>query len=234
MTVSTTNAITGPLNGNGITTIFPFTFTAPSKAEVQVVLRDTATGEDTVVDPGLYTVALTIGGGGSVTFDTAPATGEQVFLKLNPLFTQDITFTDGVKITATALEKIADRAAARDQFLNEEVGRAVKVPVGAAPLDAPDIAGLVQIVVAMSGPLYTSIEEGLDPETGVAEGTEFPVNNYDGTASIYLNDAGSAVLQRIIVIDPSAPSCASLIGTTDGTLQEVLDDFRARLVALEP
>jgi hypothetical protein len=43
-------------------------------------------------------------------------------------------------------------------------------------------------------------------------GKEFAVDNGDGTASIYLNNAGVAVLRRTIIIDPSAPSSASLLG----------------------
>jgi hypothetical protein len=134
MPVSTTNAISGPMTTNGIATIFPFTFTAPSDVEVQVLSRDIATGVLTVIDPANYTVARNIGSGGSVTFDAAPAAGAEIYPKLDPLFTQDIEFTSGAKITATALNRIADRAAARDQLLWHEVGRAIRANDGEAGL----------------------------------------------------------------------------------------------------
>ena len=51
MPVSTTNAISGPFTTNGVTTNFPFTFTAPSAAEVQVISRNIATGSESIVSP---------------------------------------------------------------------------------------------------------------------------------------------------------------------------------------
>jgi len=133
MPVSTTNAISGPLLTNGLTTTFPFTFTAPSADEVQVISRNIATGVDTIVSPSLYSVTLTTGGGGSVVFSVAPASGAELYLLLNPDFTQDVEFYEGAKIAAPSLNRAADRGAARDQFLRHETERALKVEIGAEP-----------------------------------------------------------------------------------------------------
>jgi hypothetical protein len=232
MPTSTTNAISGPLTTNGITTIFPFTFTAPSTAEVQVLSRDIATGALTIVDPADYTVGLTIGGGGTVTFAVAPATGAELYPKLNPLFTQDIEFADGAKITSSALHRIADRAAARDQFLLHQLSLALKVNEGDEPISGSELISLASIVNALNGPLYSSTVAGL---ASTADGQEFTVDNADKTATVYRNNGGTAVLVREVILDPTADAAASKIGTDTGeTLQEVIDDFRSRLTALEP
>lgn len=120
MAVSTTNAISGPYTTNGATTVFPFSFTAPSVSEVAVYLRD-GTGEVSTAGSGDYTVALTAGGGGSVTFDTAPVTGYSLYVVLAPDFTQDIQFENGSAWLAEPVNEANDRAAARDQYLKARV-----------------------------------------------------------------------------------------------------------------
>jgi len=66
----------GPFTGNGAQVAFPFAFTAMSEAEVTVEV------EGTVQSAG-FTVALA-DNGGTVTFDTPPATGAQVTLRSSP------------------------------------------------------------------------------------------------------------------------------------------------------
>ena len=73
---------------------------------------------------------------------------------------------------------------------------------------------------AVTGPLYASTAAGLAATTN---GQEFAVDNADGTAGIYVNTSGVAVLSRTIIIDPSNAGTAALIGTTGGNLQAVLD-----------
>lgn len=138
MAVSTSNAISGPYTTNGATVEFPFTFTAPSTAEVTVLLRDSAGGE---TYPDGYTVALTAGGGGSVTFGVAPAAGYALYALLDPKFTQDITFEDGSAWSAAPVNEGYDRSAARDQVLKFENERSIKAPIGEYPAELPASAG---------------------------------------------------------------------------------------------
>jgi hypothetical protein len=88
------------------------------------------------------------------------------------------------------------------------------------------------IATALGGTLYLSISAGL---AATQNGQEFAVDNGDGTASIYLNNAGAAVLRRTIIIDPSAPSSASLIGAAGGvTVQDALNKRPVTTVANLP
>jgi hypothetical protein len=92
--------------------------------------------------------------------------------------------------------------------------------------------GFAQISAAIGGPLYANTTLGL---AATVNGEEFTVDNGDDTGTIYLNDSGSAVQGRSVILTPSANTAASKIGTASGqTLQAVLNDFEARLTALEP
>lgn len=84
-----------------------------------------------------------------------------------------------------------------------------------------EAAAYASIAAAFSGPLYGSIALGL---AGTADQGEFAVDNGDGTASIYLDNAGTEVLRRTIPINPAAPGTAALLGKAGGgTIQDFID-----------
>lgn len=92
-----------------------------------------------------------------------------------------------------------------------------------AEAQVAEAAAAAVVAQAFSGPLYASIALGLAATT---DGEGFAVDEGDGTASVYINSGGSEVLQRVIIIDPSANGTAALIGTSSGAdLQTVLDAF---------
>lgn len=134
MAVSTTNGFSGPFLTNGVTTVFPFTFTAPSTNEVDVVLR-AADGSENSANG--YSVSLTDGGGGAVEFGSAPASGQSLFIILDPQFTQDIEFENGSAWVAEPVNEGYDRSATRDQALKRDVQRAFKVPLGEGDFTVP-------------------------------------------------------------------------------------------------
>lgn len=96
----------------------------------------------------------------------------------------------------------------------------VREDTDAAIAAAQTAAASAIIAQAFTGPLYDSIALGL---AATSDQDGFAVDNEDGTAGVYLNNAGTAVLIRTIIIDPSNPGTAALIGTTGGDLQSVLD-----------
>jgi len=137
MAVSTTNAISGPYLTNGVTTSFPFTFTAPSADEVDVVLVDAAGSETSASG---YSVILGQDAGGSATFSTPPAPGYSLYVLLDPSFRQDIAFENGSAWRAEPVNEGYDRAAARDQVLRREAARGLKAPIGEGALMLPGAA----------------------------------------------------------------------------------------------
>lgn len=138
MAVDTENGFSGPFIPNGATTVFPFTFTAPSAAEVSVFLR---AADGTETDAAGFTVTLTPGGGGNVTFAVAPPAGPELYILLAPNFTQDVQFENGSAWLAEPVNEVADRAAARDQAMKREIDRSLRVPLGETPPEGGSFAG---------------------------------------------------------------------------------------------
>ena len=86
MTISSTTT-KNSYSGNGSTTAFAYGFYIPSSTDIQVIVRS-ATGTETVKSEGTGSTNYSISGvgnasGGTVTFVTAPASGETVVLRRN-------------------------------------------------------------------------------------------------------------------------------------------------------
>jgi hypothetical protein len=198
MAVSTTNAVSGPYLANGATTVFPFTFTAPSTSEVAVITRDTD-GVDTTINPSLYAVSLTASGGGSVTFDTAPASGLQVLIYLDPSFTQEIEFENGSAWLAEPVNEGNDRSALRDQALKRDIERAIKVPIGEA-------AGILLPTAEQRAGMFLAFDAGGDPVPATGTGS-------DGA---FRTDAAASTGSSLVGFIPTGT------GATATTVQAVL------------
>jgi len=141
MAIGTSNAYTGPYTANGSTTAFPFTFTVLAIDQVSVILRD-SNGVESTIAAADYTVTLAgaAPSTGTVTFDTAPASGNTVYILLDPAFTQDIEFADGAAWLAKPVNDGYDESALRDQVLKRDVARAVLAPIGEDSLSLPAAA----------------------------------------------------------------------------------------------
>lgn len=142
MTVSSTNAFSGPYVANGSTTVFPFSFKVMTESEVRVVIVED--GEIEEQSASLYTVSI-VGEGGSVTFTTAPPSGD-VYIYSNPLYTQQTGFSSGQAYSPTVVNDALDRAVVRDLDLRRRIGQAILVPDNEAGVDLPpasDRAGKV-------------------------------------------------------------------------------------------
>lgn len=161
MAVETDNAFSGPFIPNGATTTFPFTFTAPSAAEVAVMLRN---ADGTESYPTDFAVNLTPGGGGSVVFAVAPAAGPQLFILLDPFFTQSIQFENGSGWLAEPVNEVADRSASRDQVLRRDLLRGVRMPLGYDGGQLPAPADLIGRFLSMdvNGDWYGASGTGAD------------------------------------------------------------------------
>lgn len=215
MAVSTTNAIDGPFTANGATTVFPFTFTASSASDVTVLLRD-ADGNDITADD--YTVSLTAGGGGSVTFDDAPASGE-VYVLLDPDFTQDTEFEQGGPFLARAVNATNDKAAARDQVLRRDVARSIRVPFGEDGLTLPAVASRAGMfpVFDADGGLAMSSGTGAD----AALRTDLALPGGSTLVALGTNTSLGAALGEVITASDSAASVATKAAAAAGAGKEL-------------
>jgi hypothetical protein len=118
--------------------------------------------------------------------------------------------------TEAARDAAAASAAASLASENNAEGA---VLAAAAQVDLAEAAAVV--AQAFAGPLYANTTLGLAATTN---GQGFRVGTVSSaTNAVYLNDAGTAVFVRTIIVDSADPGTAALIGTTGGNLQAVLD-----------
>lgn len=136
MTVPSEINRSGPYLGNGVTTVFAYSFKIVNQAHLRVIRTD-ADGNETVLALGTnYTVAgAGNAGGGSITVSPAPVSGQKITILRKMPFTQNLDLENQGAYYADDVERAFDEAAMRDQQLAEEMKRAVKVPPGA---DDPD------------------------------------------------------------------------------------------------
>lgn len=129
MTISTTSYRPGPYHGNGSAVAFVYEFRILDPSQIAVTL--TTGGIDAVVPLADYTVfGAGEAAGGYITFDTPPAAGQKVTITRNAALTQQADLENQGAYFAETIERALDLAAMRDQQLQEQISRAVSVPVG--------------------------------------------------------------------------------------------------------
>ena len=112
--------------GNGVTTVFPYTFKLLAQADIEVTVDGvvkTLTTDYTVSGVG-------VDGGGNVTFVTAPANGTTVVLHRAMAYKRDIDYQENGDLPAATLDEDIDRTVMLVQQLRAALLRSVKLPVG--------------------------------------------------------------------------------------------------------
>lgn len=114
--------------GNGSTTVFPFLFKAWKPEEIQVVMMTAAEPETEVDVTDDVTIAISDTElGGTVTFATAPATGDKIAILRDMSFLQGDRYPANTRFDPQVIEEAFDRACSERQQLLEQVGRAITV-----------------------------------------------------------------------------------------------------------
>ena len=118
--------------GNGSETIFAFPYYFLADADLVVVRRDDASGAETtlVLDTDYTVTGAGMAAGGAITTMTPPAAGQTLTIRRVVSLTQSTDFVANDPLDAEVLERAVDRATMADQQLQEQVGRALKFPVG--------------------------------------------------------------------------------------------------------
>ena len=127
MTISSTT-VKNSYSGNSSTTVFAYTFKIFENSDIQVIIRSSTGTETTKTITTHYTVSgAGDANGGSVTFVTAPATGETVVLIRNVPQTQAIDYIANDPFPAETHEEGLDRATMTIQQMQEEINRSIKL-----------------------------------------------------------------------------------------------------------
>jgi hypothetical protein len=127
MTVSTTTNQSGPFTCNGTVKAFDYTFQVDQTADIVATLTNSTTGVNTIVNPSLYTVAI-VGTGGTVTFTTAPVTGQTLTIGRSTTQTQLINLENLGTLQPTVLESGYDKLTMMVQDSGATSDRAIVVP----------------------------------------------------------------------------------------------------------
>jgi|GEM_PF-2600241 len=122
MTISST-VFKNQYTADGTQTVFVYSFKIFDNTDIRILVDDTEQSLNTH-----YTVSgLGNNNGGSITFVTAPENGAVITLKRNEPLKQEIDYVDGDDFPATSHEEGLDRSVMRDQLLQEQVDRAIKL-----------------------------------------------------------------------------------------------------------
>lgn len=149
MTISSETSKSGPYFGNGSTKVFDYQFRIVDETHLTVIKRDTSGVESTLILNTDYTVAdVGQASGGQITLDVAPAVGETTTILRNVPFTQETDLENQGAYYAETVEAAFDLMAMRDQQLQEQINRSVKIPASA---DSADLDTLIGDIVRIGG-----------------------------------------------------------------------------------
>ena len=131
MTVSTTS-IKNSYSANGSTTAFAYTFKAFASSEIKVFIRTDSTGAEAQRSEGSGSTNYSVSGvgnagGGTVTFVTAPASGETVVIRRQTAQTQGTDYVENDPFPAEDHETALDKLTHIVQEVQEELDRSFKV-----------------------------------------------------------------------------------------------------------
>ena len=177
MTVQASTVISGPFTGNGVTTSFPRSFSIGDASHVVVTFDGvTQSSGYTVVDPELVSA--------DIVFDTAPASGVEIYFTRQTPNVQETDYSSQGKVSPEQIETDLDDAERQIQEIARDVARAPKVPIGS------------------SAPKFTATTRNsaliLDPTTGdiVSGPTVSEISNAQGYAETASSSSIIAVSAR--------------------------------------
>lgn len=174
MTIASAVNRSGPYNGNGVTTVFPYEFKIEKEAHVQVISA-TAENVETVLElTADYTVnGVGDEGGGEIVLTSPLASGLTLTMLLNVPFTQETDLENQGAYYAETVEAALDLAAQRDLQLLEKMGRAVLLPAS-----SDDEGGALAAALAAN---ITRLAQSAD-EIDVVSGIKTEVETVAGIA----------------------------------------------------
>ena len=131
MTVTTTT-IKNSFSANGSTRAFSYTFKVFASSELKVFVRTDSTGAESARTEGTGSANYAVTGvgetgGGTVTFVTAPASGETVVIRRETAQQQQTDYQPADPFPAESHENALDKLTHITQELQEEVDRSFKV-----------------------------------------------------------------------------------------------------------
>jgi hypothetical protein len=131
MTVNAETAKSGPYTGNGSTVVHAYAFKVLDQAHIVVTQTVTATGVETVKTLTTHYTVSGVGsdGGGNVTMVTAAESTDTITITRAVPQTQTTDLVNRAAVVPSTVETAIDRGVQMVQDFDEEMGRAIKLPV---------------------------------------------------------------------------------------------------------
>lgn len=211
MTISTTT-VKVTVAGNGVQTVFNYSFLMPTAGQYDLYLTDTD-GTFSLIDQSDYTVSgIGNPNGGTFTYSPAISTGQSLTLVRDLPDTQTTNYGNQAAYYPQTVESTFDRTVMQIQDLAEKVSRAWLAPVieGAKPS--------VPILSERAGLLAAWDESG-----------NLVASDYspDGTTLPHLTINGDQTLNNLPIANPVATLSSLLVTATtvDDDLREFMANF---------
>jgi hypothetical protein len=188
MTITTsTNRV--DFAGNDITTAFATGFKFYAETDLTVILVTDSTGaEATQVLTTDYTVTGTgLDAGGTVTMNTAPATGETLVIIRSQGYTQTLDLVENDAFPSESVEEQLDRTVVMALQLLDKIGRSVQLPDGFT--DTFDTTLPADLDTASAAIVVNDAADGFEMKTLVAlDALGLPLSfGNGGTGASYAN-----------------------------------------------
>lgn len=238
MTVSSTTT-RNSYAGDGSTTAFSYTFKIFDEDDIAVILRnDTTAVETTQSITTNYTVSgVGNAGGGTITFVTAPPTGNTVVLLRTTARTQLTDYTPNDPFPAESHEDALDKLTFIAQELEEEVGRAIKLSktneIATAEFSVGAAARANKILSFDANGDLTVTEGKVDTVTATASG--LAAGSTPTATATYTGSTGALAIAFAIpegATGPQGPAGADGAGTGDLISTNNLSDLDNAATAL--
>lgn len=228
MTISTTTSTTTG-SGNGVTTVFNFSFVPDSAADIVVTYTD-ASGVATVLPSSAYTLVINPpapgelwGVGGSVTYPitgsppTPIATGTFLTITRAVPYEQNVSINNQGAFYPQVVEQGLDILELQIQQLNTDVDYSIKTPLSDVnpPNDLPPAAlraGGVLGFDANGQPIITTITSG----GGSGTGTGSTVRKVSTTGTATINVTTGDAYAGVSIYQSSSPVTTVQLPTTLG------------------
>lgn len=210
MTIANAVNKSGPYFYNGAATSFAYGFKIDDAAYIRVVETVLASGVETdLVLNSDYTVTGVGDDTGNVVISPARAAGRSVTLVRNVPFTQLTVLENQGAYFAEVVEAALDRAVARDQQLQEQISRAVVVPVSS---DGTDVEELIAGVVALLDNVDAVVTvAGISAAVEVVAANVTPINVVaTNVTSVQTVAANIAAVTTVAVISAAVSTVAGV------------------------
>lgn len=214
MTVSSTTT-KNSYTGDGSTTVFAYGFKIFDDDDIKVILRTTATGNETVQSKTTHYSVSGVGSasGGNITFGTAPPATQTVVLLRTTAQTQLTDYVPNDPFPADAHEDALDKLTFIAQEIQEELGRSLKVSqtnsIATASFTASATARANKVLgFDSNGDLIAT------QELGTYRGTDATITTADYDERDLVKSTTTAQLDNVYIALQASPSGTLLTNTT--------------------